>query len=539
MWLNLRRSHLRLLGALLLCQWLSAHAALPVLSIAEKNHLQQLGVVTVCVDPDWLPFEGIDNVGQHVGIAADLLTLVAQRTGVTLRLLKTQDWPESLAASRTGDCQILSLLNQTPERDEWLVFTQPILTDENILITREEHPFVVDLASQDGQTMVLPKGTSIEEHLRRDFPNLKLRITDTEAQALKMVSDRQADMTMRSLIVAAYTIKREGWFNLRIAGQVPAYSNQLRIGVVKGDAMLRDIMDKGVASITSSERQKIIDRHITINVTQGIDYALVKRLLAVLVLVMLTSLYWIRKLNQAKNLAEQTAAQQRQFISMLSHEVRTPLAVIDATVQVLQLQAQNAPDLLNMIGRIRRGAARLSYFFDNCLTADRIDSDNFTVHVTAVDIDETTNWAAENAGLLSGEHSLELDVEPDLPALWGDPVLLRIMLMNLLSNAFKYAPAHTSIHLRVRRSSDQHTLYMTVEDHGPGVPPDERELVFEKYQRGRLAEGKPGAGLGLAVVRRIANLHGGGVSLSCGPGQSTQFTVRVRLDAKNARTSKK
>ena len=143
---------------------------------------------------------------------------MAERTGLPLRLLKTKSWTESLEASRTGRCQLISLLNQTPEREAWLIFTQPILTDDNILITREDHPIVVDLDSLQGQTMVLPKGTSIEERVRREFPQLKIIVTDSEAQALQMVSDRKANMTMRSLIVAAYTIKREGWFNLKIAG---------------------------------------------------------------------------------------------------------------------------------------------------------------------------------------------------------------------------------------------------------------------------------------------------------------------------------
>lgn len=524
---------------LLLVMQVNASAFALDLTPSKQRYVQSLTAVNYCIDPDWSPFEVMDDQGQHVGIAADLLALVMSRTGVPLRLVKTRDWPESLEASKAGRCQVMSLLNQTPARNQWLIFTQPILTDENILITREEHPFIVDLASQENQTIALPKGTSIEERVRRDFPKLNLILTDTEAQALKMVSDRKADMTMRSLIVAAYTIKREGWFNLKIGGQLPSYGNQLRIGVLKDDTTLRDILNKGVASITPAERQQIIDRHITIRVTQGIDHTLVKQLLAVLVLVLLTSLFWIHKLKHAKHLAEQTAAQQRQFISMLSHEVRTPLAVIDATVQVLQQQAHNAPDLLNVIGRIRRGAARMTYFFDNCLTADRMDSDNFTVQATAVNVSELVNWVSESASLLSGEHSLTLDMAPDLPALWGDPVLLRIMLMNLLSNAFKYAPSHTPVHLRVRLGSDQRTLCITVEDHGPGIPPNELDLIFEKYQRGRLATGKPGAGLGLSVVKRIAALHGGGVTVSSQPGQSTQFTVTLALNAVKARNSKK
>jgi signal transduction histidine kinase/ABC-type amino acid transport substrate-binding protein len=655
----------RFLLMFLLLMQLDVRAFAVELTLTEQSHLQQLGTVNFCVDPDWSPFEVIDDKGQHVGIAADLLALVAQRTGLPLRLFKSKDWPESLQASKSGRCQLMSLLNQTRARDAWLIFTQPILTDDNILITREEHPFVVDLASLQGQTMVLPKGTSIEERVRRDFSNLKLIVTDTEAQALQMVSDRQADMTMRSLIVAAYTIKREGWFNLKIAGQVPGYGNQLRIGVQKGDTVLRDILDKGVASITPVERQQIIDRHITINMTTGIDYALVKQLVAVLALVLLTSLFWVKKLNrlnaelkkseislkesqkiaglgsyvidlptlnwtssevfdelfgispsyprsrtgwvdrihpahqssvldafnhavaarqaqtfdaiyriirhndqserwihglgklefdaqghplrmigtiqditerkqaelqlnQAKDMAEQTATQQRQFIAMLSHEVRTPLAVIDATAQVLMLRLNAETDKHPLVNRIRRGAARLAYFFDNCLTADRIDSQNFSVQPSPVAVGQLVTSVTENAALQSPDHRIELDIEPGLPALQGDQVLLRIMLMNLLSNALKYSPESTPVLLRVWRKTDEVALCcFAVKDQGPGIPADEIDLIFQKYQRGRSAEGKPGAGLGLSVVTRIAKLHGGSVTVASQQGRSTQFTVEI------------
>lgn len=214
------------------------------------------GEVTYCVDPDWPPFEQIDAHGQHVGIAADLLKLVAQRSGLNLQLLPTKDWDESLAASQAGRCELLSFLNQSPKRDAWLLFTDPVLVDENVLITREEHAFVSDLAALSDETMVLPKGTSIEERLRRDFPNLKIVLVDSEAQAFKQVSERAADMTMRSLIVAADTIKSQGWFNLKIAGQVPNYGNRLRIGVIKSQAAVRDRLNQGVASITPQERKK-------------------------------------------------------------------------------------------------------------------------------------------------------------------------------------------------------------------------------------------------------------------------------------------
>lgn len=254
--------------------------------------------VTYCVDPDWPPFEQIDAQGQHVGIAADLLKLVAQRSGMSLTLVPTANWEESLAASQTGRCQLMSFLNQSPKRDAWLLFTAPLLTDENVFISREEHPFIADPATLRGQTLVLPKGTSVEERLRRDFPQLKLMLVETEAQALAAVNERRADLTLRSLIVAASTIKREGWFNLKIAGQLPGYGNQLRIGVSKSQPELRDRLNQAVQSITPAERQAVVDEHVRLNVVTALDTRWLRALAGVLLAVLLTSAFWIRRLRK-------------------------------------------------------------------------------------------------------------------------------------------------------------------------------------------------------------------------------------------------
>lgn len=273
-----------------------ADGASVALSETERAWLAASGPVTMCVDPDWEPFERIDETGRHVGIAADLLRLVATRLGIDIVLYPTADWDESLAASKAGHCRILSFLNRSPERERWLVFTAPIFRDQNIVITREEHPYIGDLHGVSGETVALPRGTMVEERLRRLYPNLHIITTGSEPEAVEMVSERLADMTIRSLIVAAYAIRKEGLFNLKIAGQVPELTNELRVGVLAGEPMLRDILDKGIATITAQEREAISNRHVAVQIQRGIDYRLVWQVGAAAAILLLLALYWNRKL---------------------------------------------------------------------------------------------------------------------------------------------------------------------------------------------------------------------------------------------------
>lgn len=231
------------------------------------------------------------------------------------------------------------------------------------------------------------------------------------------------------------------------------------------------------------------------------------------------------ELEHALILIEQALKDERQFIAMLSHEVRSPLTVIDTSAQLLSFRLKEDATQLAVVERIRRGAARLNNFFDNCLTQDRIASQHFSVHPTPINVRRMMSWVVENGVQLANDQTVDLDVSPHLPKLLGDEVLLRIALTNLLSNAFKYSPHGTTVNLRVWR--DGALCIFAVEDCGNGIPDEEAALIFQKYRRGRGAEGKPGAGLGLALVERIATLHGGNVRVERRDITGTRFVLSV------------
>ncbi len=319
----LRAALLFLCWALLLCAPLPCSATpqelgLPLtatapdpqvtLTPAEQRYLQQLGPITVCPDPDWPPYEQMDDSGTFTGIAADLLKLLEQRLGIRFTYIKARDWDEAVTLSQSRKVLILPFLNQTPKRDQWLLFTEPLFTDPNVFITREEHPYITDLALLEGKTIALPGGTAIDEKIRKQFPGLRVLNTgSSETEVFKAVAEHRADLTLRSLTIAAYTIRKQGLFTLKIAGQAPdEFTNRLRIGVHKSEPMLRDILNKGIATITPREQEAITNRHVHITVVRPFDYRLILKIAVVLALLIGLSFYWNLKLKRANAaLAEQ------------------------------------------------------------------------------------------------------------------------------------------------------------------------------------------------------------------------------------------
>ncbi len=270
------------------------------LTAEERAYLVDLAPITVTPDPDWPPFESIDADGHFVGISVDLLALIAERLGIEFQFIATRDWDEAIARSQTGEVLILPFLNRTPGREQWLLFTEPLFFDPNVFVTREEHPFITDLNQLGDETLALPAGTSIEERIRAEYPQMKVLIVPTEADVFRAVQRRDADLALRSLTVAAYTLRREGLFNLKIAGQAPAeFTNQLRMGVLKREPRLRDLLDRAIATISARERQAIVNRQVNITVVRPFDYGFILRIVSVLALLIGLSFYWNWRLRRA------------------------------------------------------------------------------------------------------------------------------------------------------------------------------------------------------------------------------------------------
>lgn len=215
-----------------------------------------------------------------------------------------------------------------------------------------------------------------------------------------------------------------------------------------------------------------------------------------------------RNLLLAMGEISRKASEQKHFIAMLSHEVRSPLAVIDSATQLLALKLAASVETAPLIERIRRGTHRLIHFFANSLTEDRVRDGDFSPHLETLKRDDLLHWLRDTADILTDCHVVRIHCDHDLPIqLVADETLLRTVLTNLLSNAIKYSPPDSLI--QIEFGQDASGWRIAVLDEGPGVPPDEQELVFERYRRGRAAEKTPGAGLGLSVSRQIAQLHGG------------------------------
>lgn len=233
------------------------------------------------------------------------------------------------------------------------------------------------------------------------------------------------------------------------------------------------------------------------------------------------------ELQQAIALTEQAMEDQHQFLSMVSHEVRSPLASIKAATQLLELHA-NDDDSAAILQRILRGTHRLAQFFDNYLSFDRLNTRQWVLCETRLDLPALLQAQCDQYAQIAGhELCLSLAVEViEQRWLYADAQLLRVLLDNLLENALKYSPKGGVIDLSGYVGEDG-GLRLAVSDQGVGIAADELDLVFNKFFRSTQVGRVAGAGLGLYLVRQIADLHGGSIDLQSQSGQGTTVTLTL------------
>jgi len=307
------------------------------LSEEELSYLKDLEPIRFAVNPDWEPFDMIVN-GIHSGIAADLINLIFQRLGITTELVITSNWQESLEVGKEGKVHFLAFLNRSLQREEWLLFTEPYFNDPTAIITRDEHNYVTSLAELEGKTVVLPDGSRFEEQLRNDYPNIRILLVPRVLDVLKAVEKHDADFALHSLTMADYTMRRENVSNLKITGLVPQYENNFRMGIIKQEPMLHSILNKGIATISVLDIQRIKDKYISAPLKSSLHKRLTIGLaimLTILVGIGLTWIYLLRKMNRYLSTQETALRNSRAMMAYIVEHNASAIAVLDVQLKFI------------------------------------------------------------------------------------------------------------------------------------------------------------------------------------------------------------
>ena len=348
------------------------------------------------------------------------------------------------------------------------------------------------LITADG-TAIGPRGFQIPQGL----PNLD--------------AAQQARASGRDVRLSTITVRLPG-----PAGRsedVPVRQLSMPLGIAQGDVVVQVIQDR-TAEI------RTLDSLVLVLVAGG--------LVVVLVAMGFGAIYARRALVPIRDsLAAQRTAlrRQREFAADASHELRTPLTVIRASVEHLRRNRdQPVAKVGDALGDIDAEVGHLTSLVDDLLLLARSDSGAVALERVPLHLDDVAAEAAAALAQPAAAAGVRVEVDPQPAAAVGDPARLRQLVMILVDNAIRHSPRGSSVRVVVRSTPDAATV--GVEDAGPGVRPEDRARVFDRFWR---APGAPagGTGLGLAIAKWIAEHHDGSISVDASSAGGARFEVRL------------
>ena len=227
------------------------------------------------------------------------------------------------------------------------------------------------------------------------------------------------------------------------------------------------------------------------------------------------------------------SAMRADFVSIVSHELRGPMAAVIGSAQTLQQRWRDlSPEhRAAFLALISDETSRLAALIEDVLDTSRIEAGAFTYSFGDIDVGALTEEAVATASVGQDEVAVRAIVQRPLPTVRGDGVRLRQVVSNLIDNAVKYSDAGAEVEVEVATLNSD--MLVRVRDHGPGIPRDQQRLIFEKFGRVR-GSSKPGSGLGLFIARSIAEAHGGSVEVRSVPGEGSTFTLSLPVDGEAA-----
>ncbi|WP_439182142.1 ATP-binding protein [Carboxylicivirga taeanensis] len=528
------------------------------LSQPEQEWLSQYnGHIRLAPDPKFAPFEFFDGEGIYQGMGAEYIQLIEEKTGLHFAIIRYGDWSSIIEAAQQNEVDVLGVAAMTDKRLGYMNFSKPYLTSRAVIITRVGVDKKLSIDDLSGMEVSVVKDYVWDEFIRTDYPELHIDYVTDPLVGMRKVSFGMSDAMVISMAAASYYIEKEGFTNLKVAGETN-YAVEYSIAVRKDWPELLAIINKGIDKIRDREKEAINERWLFHNYSVGywskqLGYGLLIVLSIVLVVVIILFVFNSRlnalvrektkalqqereeliEVNQqlvvARDKASESERLTKAFLTNISHEIRTPMNSIIGFAQLIEMDQVKKEDRIHYASLMIKGGQQLLSILDSIIQLSKMESgivkvmpSTFDVYALLRETHELMQPLAQQAGL---SFELHIDDENKRMRINSDRVLIQQILNNIISNAIKFTPQGK---VELHGSCNDERLVISVKDTGIGVDEAEKEAIFEPFRqvKHRLYT-ESGAGLGLATVKKIVDVLKGRVWLEANRPQGTVFHVEL------------
>jgi len=516
----------------------------------EKKWLERKQAITYVYDPDWAPFEWKNEIGAHTGIIFDLLSIIQKKTGIKFIPVSTNTWEESVELVKNRRAAMFSAITQNSTRDEYLRFTsKDVFSYPAVFITHFDDKKVYLNTEKDfkGKKIGIIKGSGLGQYIKAKHPEFEYAELSTTRDGFSSIRNGEIDLFAINTVTAKFYIEKLGFDDLKIALKSD-YIYHLKIAIHKElPSEIISIIDKSLATISEQEFSDIFNKWTEISAESHPHWKLFLQVFTVFFVIIMFLIWSNRRLNQkvkdrtdelvaneeklqlAIKQAEAASNAKSEFLSLMSHEMRTPLHGIIGLQSLIGSDAENlSREHQENLILAQKSAKSLQVLVNDVLDLAKIESGNMELTEEPFELKNCICDAVVPFILSAREKNilLSIHIEETPKSIMGDEVRLRQVLLNLIGNAVKFTN-HGEVSIHIVRKENQ--LHFSIKDTGVGISERELKHIFEPFKQGKhpLRTIQAGTGLGTSIVKRFIDLMMGKIEVSSelGKGSCFQFTL--------------
>ena len=493
-----------------------------LLNDEEKRYLEKKERITMCVDPNWMPFEKIEN-NKHIGIAADYIKIIENKIKTPIVLIPTKTWSESIEKGKKRECDIFSLVMTTPEREKYLNFTKPFLNIPVVLASNINAPFIDNINQIKHEKLAIVKDYAYAEIFKIKFPNINFIDVVNVKEGLKKVEKGEVFGFIGSLATVGYEIQNNYIGQLKITGKFDE-TLDLAIASRNDEAILNTILNKAIEDIPSIQRQEILNKWISINYPKEVDYKLLIPITIFLfILVLIYRQYLLKKLNkklldkvkleiqknEEKNrilIQQSRMASMGEMLENIAHQWRQPLSTISVCATGMEVKKKyntlDDEEFFKSINHIKKSTQYLSNTIDdfrNFFSKDKI--------LTKINISNVINKALDLVSTTFNSNKIVVVKHlEDINILSLENELIQVF-MNIFVNAkdaLKEQKQEQPL-LIITITKENGFLNIKIQDNANGIKEDIIDKIFEPYFTTK--HKFKGTGIGLYMSKLLVEKH--------------------------------
>ncbi len=289
------------------------------MSFEERLWLSNNPVLRFAGDPNWLPYEAFNSDNEYVGIVAEYLALIEKKLGIRFKMVQTRSWSESVEKVKQGEIDVLSETSDSDLKTH-LNFTRHYVSSPLVIIMNKNASYIDGIEQIKNKRIALIKDYGYVPKIVKAYPDIVFQRVDSIQQGLAEVSTAKVDVLVATLAQASFHISDLGMNNIRIVGQTD-FETQLAFGVKTELPHLLGLFDRALLSITPDEKQQIMNKWGKPKYAERINYQLLFQVAVGLLLIILFTLYWNRKLAKEVGLRKVAEEQTRILIDKIPLQI--------------------------------------------------------------------------------------------------------------------------------------------------------------------------------------------------------------------------